>query len=141
MVCNRCHKDTLDFCKGQRRCRSCSREANRISYLKNIEKYKEKRSKIDWTLHYSKYKNHYNTKSANYYHKKKKALPKWLSEDFEFFISEIYILARKRSEITGIKWEVDHIIPIAGKTVCGLHVPWNLQVIPWKINRSKSNKF
>jgi hypothetical protein len=68
------------------------------------------------------------------------ALPKWLTEDDMFLIREIYELAALRSRITGIVWEVDHIIPLRGKTVCGLHVPQNLQVITRTENRKKNNK-
>jgi hypothetical protein len=57
-----------------------------------------------------------------------------------FFMREIYHLAKLRSEATGIKWEVDHIVPLQSPVVCGLHVENNLQVIPAFVNRYKGNK-
>lgn len=71
---------------------------------------------------------------------KSKATPSWLTNDQVKDMISIYDLAYECTLITGDKYEVDHIIPLKGKTVCGLHVPWNLQVLPSDINRRKSNK-
>ena len=67
--------------------------------------------------------------------------PKWLTAEDLWVIDEVYELAALRSKITGFKWHVDHIFPLQGENVSGLHVPWNLQVITWKENLSKANKF
>ena len=66
------------------------------------------------------------------------ATPVWA--DFTAIQAE-YDLAEWCSKATGIKYHVDHIVPLKGKTVCGLHVPNNLQVIPAKDNHVKHNKF
>jgi len=66
-----------------------------------------------------------------------KATPGWSNE---FFISEIYHLAKIRTEITNIKWNVDHVVPLVSNLVCGLHCEANLQVIPEVINKSKNNR-
>lgn len=66
------------------------------------------------------------------------ASPKWANE---FFIEEIYDLAKLREKYTGIKWHVDHIVPLKHSLVCGLHVEHNLQVIPAAENLKKSNNF
>jgi hypothetical protein len=56
--------------------------------------------------------------------------PKWLTMEDMWIIKEIYALAALRTEQFGFGWHVDHIVPLQGKFVCGLHVPNNLQVIP-----------
>jgi hypothetical protein len=56
-------------------------------------------------------------------------------------IAEIYEIAKKVTAQTGVSHHVDHVIPIQGKNVSGLHHQDNLRVIPWSENRSKSNKF
>ncbi len=65
-----------------------------------------------------------------------KACPAWANH---FFIDEIYDLRARREAALGIKFDVDHIVPLRGKTVCGLHVEYNLAIIPRRQNRIKHN--
>lgn len=58
----------------------------------------------------------------------------------DFIISEIYKLRAIRSEETNIVWHVDHVIPLQGKEISGLHVWYNLSCIPAKLNLLKRNK-
>jgi hypothetical protein len=68
-------------------------------------------------------------------------MPNWLSDDDQWIISEVYDLALQRSALTGVSWHVDHVVPLQGKNVSGLHVPWNLQVILASENLRKGNRF
>jgi hypothetical protein len=70
-----------------------------------------------------------------------KAQPFWLTDKQKQEIGDIYNLARDCELVSGEKYHVDHIVPLQGKTVCGLHVSWNLQVLPASVNIGKSNKF
>ena len=65
--------------------------------------------------------------------------PAWLTPDDLWIIKEIYSLAKARTKLHGFVWHVDHIYPLKGKLVSGLHVPFNLQVIPATENLRKSN--
>jgi hypothetical protein len=70
------------------------------------------------------------------------AIPIWSDDEFEQLVmSEIYDLAKLRSELTGIKWHVDHRVPLISEIVCGLHCSSNLQVIPAFDNLSKGNSY
>lgn len=66
-----------------------------------------------------------------------RARPAWANENR---IKEIYESAARLEELTGQKYHVDHIVPLKGKTVSGLHNEFNLQIIPWRNNLSKGNR-
>jgi len=132
------------------RCRECTSEYHADWYKKNAEK-KKKASQV-WVKKNperkkSNDKRRYDIdKSTALHHatmrfrRKQKATPAWLNEEQKSKIRMMYWLASDLFAISGEPYEVDHIIPIKGKGVCGLHVPWNLQILPKDINRSKGNK-
>lgn len=66
--------------------------------------------------------------------------PSWLSQSQKDEIKDWYYAAQELSKIFPWKLHVDHIIPLRGDNVSGLHVAWNLQLLPAKVNLSKSNK-
>lgn len=78
-------------------------------------------------------------RSAKYYSRKRSRCPKWLSKEQKDHIILFYTTARHFTNETGIAHSVDHIIPLFGETVCGLHVPWNLQVLTAADNSRKQN--
>lgn len=71
---------------------------------------------------------------------KMNATPKWLSQDQHDEMLKIYRQASVTSAFFGARFHVDHVVPLRGAEVCGLHVPWNLQIIPAVENHRKSNR-
>jgi hypothetical protein len=68
-------------------------------------------------------------------------IPKWVDDDEMWVIGEAYDLAQKRTQMTGKDWHVDHIVPLQGKNVSGLHVSSNIQVILGVENCRKHARF
>lgn len=71
---------------------------------------------------------------ARYNAAKIQATPTWLTKEHYAQINEIYAQAAR------LGLTVDHQIPLRGKTVCGLHVPWNLQLLTSDENCRKGNR-
>lgn len=71
---------------------------------------------------------------------KNKATPFWLSAIHAAQVQEFFDVAMALTTQTGVRYEVDHIHPLQGKRARGLHVPWNLQVLPKTMNASKGNR-
>jgi hypothetical protein len=72
--------------------------------------------------------------------KHRQATPPWLSRKQKTEIRQLYQIAITMTRTTGEQYVVDHIIPLRGVDVCGLHVPWNLRVVTREENLKKSNK-
>jgi hypothetical protein len=146
-------------------CKACTKVADNIRYQKD----KERISKVnkEWAANNKQRKRQINLKSkrknsaksyeylkswreanqdrvrwhnSKYRAAKQNATPFWLTEEQSQQIYDTYVLAKECEVLTGDKYHVDHIIPLNGEHVCGLHVPWNLQVLPADINIRKSNK-
>jgi 5-methylcytosine-specific restriction endonuclease McrA len=64
------------------------------------------------------------------------ATPSWFEKDK---IALLYEKAKWLESLTGLQYHVDHIIPLQGDNVCGLHVWANLQILEASINIAKSN--
>lgn len=68
-----------------------------------------------------------------------RATPHWLGPEHRQLIAAMYRQARRWTKATSEPHVVDHIVPKISPRVCGLHVPWNLQIIPASENTAKSN--
>lgn len=69
----------------------------------------------------------------------REATPAWLTDEQRATMKKMYVTARNLTKLTGVQYVVDHIVPLRSDVVCGLHVPWNLQVITQEENLRKSN--
>lgn len=159
-TCNKCNetKEVVDFYKDKAKkdgyghsCKVCTKQRVATYRVTNPVKIKARKAAY--------YRDNADTvkAAANAYHKanpgkararasKRKAAllqrtPAWLTEEDHRKIEDYYILAEYMEIATGVPYHVDHIVPLQGNNVSGLHVPSNLQVITASENRSKSNKF
>lgn len=108
-------------------------EKDKLSKQQWVDKNPEKRKETS-NRYQNNNKAYYRAYASLYRRCKLKAKPQSLTEFDELYLLEFYDLAHKRG------LEVDHIIPLTHKLVCGLHVPENLQMLTRSQNARKSNK-
>lgn len=153
---SKCKRDGL-----QSKCKSCEkayRDANkaaRQNYHKTwaadnkdaLREYRQKHHKAnrDKALARMKHWQQNNPDKVNATNARRRAAklqatPPWLTQDDFANIQQFYTIANQLTELNGQIYHVDHIIPLQGETVCGLHVPWNLQVLDGPENLAKHNK-
>lgn len=118
---NRKRKDGSTYKTPYSHCKTCRRAANRKHEHTPTGKASKKRNK------------------ALRDKRNRQATPKGLTPEQRKQIVDIYEHMRDCRTVTGEDYHVDHIVPLRGENICGLHVPWNLQVLPAYVNISKSN--
>lgn len=155
--CSRSKSGLKSTCKLCRKEKASKRYVENKCYidLKNKEYYENNKNKLRLTRkkYYEKNKGYLTEKASEWarnnrdrknVHKTKRrclvqnACPNWSESDK---IKKVYEKAKWLESLTGIKYHVDHIIPINNPNVCGLHVWNNLQILSSDLNFSKNNKF
>lgn len=135
------HKEYMKEYRQRPEVKERKRESDRLYRERNKELLKERRKEYD-ARYYANNPGFRAKCCAKRRSVKLAATPSWSNDEFnQLLIQESYELSRMRSDCTGIDWNVDHIIPLNNKRVCGLHVGVNLQVIPATENFIKGNSF
>lgn len=104
-------------------------------YFKDVETERQKRRD-----YYMRNKGAYYVRRAHQRAGLLYRIPKWLTDEDHLKINCIYSICKMLNKYGNERYEVDHIVPLRGKTVWGLHVPSNLRILPQRLNRSKGNK-
>jgi hypothetical protein len=122
-------------------CVECERIRNNERYSSYMVEYSAKNRQALRATATRWQQNNQGKETAKRHTAKMKRRPKWLSKQQLEEIKDFYVMAKELESIFPWKQHVDHVIPLQGKTVSGLHVPWNLQIIPASWNISKGNRY
>lgn len=138
-TCKKCEieKPVDQFRKGRNVCKPCRNAGERRLYNNRTEDQAEahrERSRKWRSRNPAKRA----AQVAKYKAVKSKRTPQWSDLDA---IAAIYQECARVSKETGVPHHVDHILPLRGELVSGLHVPANLQILPAEDNMSKGNRW
>ncbi len=144
------HKDNIEKVNNLRKAWKDSNRNKELAnmrnyYLNNKEKEKQYQrvyyvtNKDKIQLYNKNNSDKLSAKCAKRRASKLSATPNWLTEEHFEQIKIFYKKAKNLGKWSNVSYHVDHIIPLQGKIVSGLHVPWNLRVITEEENLRKSN--
>ena len=131
------------------KCRSCVQECVSLWRLQNPDARKReherrriklgKKDRRTWLADRKKNALGRKVTGNKYAHNRRMLVSRTASEFDTFIFEEALLLREDRKVATGIKWHVDHIVPLKYKFACGLHVGSNIQVVPARWNVLKKN--
>ena len=131
MECDRLHQSKLHYADLEK-----SREYARAQYIKHREK-----NLANKRAYRQNNKGKVNALVAARKKHVRLRTPKWVGKEDRWLIRQAYELAEIRTKLFNYAWHVDHIIPLQGSTVSGLHIVDNLRVIPAVENIRKKNLY
>lgn len=137
-----CKNGHIDFrLRSNRQCKTCSYDKRKkYESSEQYSKWKEKNKASVVANWQRRNKGKVNANTRKYQASKLQRTPTWLTEFDLLQMQCLYQVAVMRSTHSTQEWHVDHIVPLQGENVSGLHVPWNLQIIPATENIRKNNR-
>jgi hypothetical protein len=116
--------------------RSASTSEQRNKAFKKYRDRNREKRRLQSLQHYIEHPEIYAANRVKRRTRGKLATPSWANHSV---IKGFYDRAADISRVTGICHHVDHIVPLQGRNVCGLHVEYNLQILTASENRTKRN--
>lgn len=131
-------------------CKVCSNKRSSDLYFKKHTENRKRLSDYYWANHEAEKearRQHYRKNKTTYlvanYRRDirvKLATPSWLTDEMKLDMLHLYQFRKILSDETLVEYHVDHIVPLHGESVCGLNVPWNLQLMRAQDNLRKGKK-
>lgn len=117
-------------------CKECTSTINAEWREQNVERKRTKQRRY-YSENSAAHRLYYKRRSNNLL-----SMTPWVqNEPYKSQIQTLYNQAKEITNKTGVKHHVDHVIPVKHPEICGLHVPWNMQVLSQPDNDSKHNKW
>jgi len=147
-MCTICYREQMEFMTGEKKQKYLEKSRHRDKLRQSERREQQKRNYKKWYLYRDIMRKanpitQRRIRESQYAVTTRKRRATICRDDpaTMIWIDSIYNEARALTKQTGIQYSVDHIVPLRGDDVCGLHVPWNLQIMTKSENCSKGNRW